>query len=322
MQIEDLLRKIKIRAEASKVTQFNDDKLDISPNDEPLETNPKAPAGSESRAEEDNSAVGVEEEADVVIVVALDDPEAKKVKQVFSSSWSIEGREGVTYRVAQCDLDGAEMKVVLAVQNDMGMVSAAILATKSIRAWKPKFVGMTGICAGVRGEVNLGDIIVAKKTLDYGSGKIKEGKLTPDYSPISLDADICSRVIEMAGNDSIMSAIRDKWPLSTGKPATDLSAHVGSFGSGAAVISDATIIDEVRQYSRSLIGIDMEAYAVVKSASEAPHGPIPCMVVKGVQDFADSFKSDDYREYSAYASSSFMYEFLRRNAASIVDRHN
>ncbi len=74
-----------------------------------------------------------------------------------------------------------DLHIVAAVQNDMGMVPAAILATKTVRAWRPKLVAMVGICAGVRGRVNLGDIIIGKQVFDYGSGKLVDGKLHPDY---------------------------------------------------------------------------------------------------------------------------------------------
>ena len=35
---------------------------------------------------------------------------------------------------------------------------------------------MTGICAGIEGKVNMGDIIIAERIFDYGSGKLKSNE--------------------------------------------------------------------------------------------------------------------------------------------------
>ena len=319
MKIEQLLKLIEARTKNSP-TGID---CEVAPNDPTLHEqnikNPHRPSVLDS-LDTLNTPKAPLKSADILLIAALNNPEAQKLKDSFGNSWTIEGREGVTYRVTSCRLGGIDATVVLAVQNEMGMVPAAILATKSIRAWQPAFIAMTGICAGVRNEVNLGDLVIAKQLLDYGSGKIKEGKLIPDYSPVALDADICGRAIELAGDTALLKEIRDSWPLATGKPDTDLKAHVEAFGSGAAVVTDIRVIEEVKGHKRSLKAIDMEAYAVARSASEASGGPIPCMVVKAVQDFADSYKSDDYREYAAFVSAKFLFRFLERNAVEIVLR--
>ena len=44
----------------------------------------------------------------------------------------------------------------------------------SLKHFKPKYIFMAGICAGIEGPVKLGDIIVTEQSWDYGSGKIKD----------------------------------------------------------------------------------------------------------------------------------------------------
>jgi len=68
----------------------------------------------------------------------------------------------------------------------MGMVPAAILATKAVHVCAPLYVAMTGVCAGVAKDVNIGDIVIADSIFDYGSGKLIRGKLHPDYLPSRL----------------------------------------------------------------------------------------------------------------------------------------
>lgn len=259
-------------------------------------------------------------DADVAIVVALSQPEADSVKRVFCSEWYTEGREGITFKVGHAELGSSQRRVVLAIQNSMGLVPAAITATKTIRAWNPSIICMSGICAGVEDKTNLGDVVFARQILDYGSGKLKDGALIPDYSPVAIDSSVCSKIIDMSSNSDILAEIRASWPSASGRPSTDLVCHVGTFGSGAAVIADAGLVDETREHARSLLGIDMEAYSVARSAAEAPRGPIPCVIVKGIQDYADARKSDEYRDYASYVSAKVLKVFLDMNIDDIIQR--
>lgn len=54
----------------------------------------------------------------------------------------------------------------------------------------------------------------------------------------------------------------------------------------------------------------MESYAIAEVANAALTREIPWLVVKGVQDFASPLKDDQYREYSAFVSATFIKKFL------------
>ncbi len=55
----------------------------------------------------------------------------------------------------------------------MGSTSAANIATRLVRELSPRCLAMCGICAGRRGKVSLGDVIVADLAFDYEAGKVK-----------------------------------------------------------------------------------------------------------------------------------------------------
>lgn len=84
----------------------------------------------------------------------------------------------------------ADIRVALLSQSMMGMLPAAILTTKVLRLCEPDYVVMTGVCAGVEGRTNKGDILIADSVFDYGSGKIIEGELHPDYSPVPVASSV------------------------------------------------------------------------------------------------------------------------------------
>jgi len=70
----------------------------------------------------------------------------------------------------------AERKVVAFQQHEMGMPSTAATAMQVIHEFRPRYLAMTGIAAGVEGKTNLGDILIADPSWDYGSGKIVTGE--------------------------------------------------------------------------------------------------------------------------------------------------
>jgi len=84
---------------------------------------------------------------------------------------------------------------------------------------------------------------------------------------------------------------------------------MGPVASGAAVIQDKTVIDEIVARNRKLIGVEMETYGVYLAAN-ATRGPKPlAMSSKSICDFGDLGKNDDYQKYAAYTSAKFVYEF-------------
>lgn len=54
----------------------------------------------------------------------------------------------------------------------------------------------------------------------------------------------------------------------------------------------------------------MESYAVYLAASSTSVKPPQFVSIKSVSDFAGSSKNEDYQEYAAHTSASFIKEFL------------
>jgi len=320
-RIEDILLKIAERAR----------KRDVTANAESAEDDASGFPNKARSASEDLKGTSLLDEtvqqgtvdsqrADIAVLVALPNPELDQVLRTLGSEWRKEGREGIVFNTTALQMGERSLSVVATVQNDMGMVPAAILATKAIRAWHPRLLAMTGICAGVKEKVNLGDIVVGKHLFDYGSGKLKDGKLLPDYHPIPMDDSLCGYAIDHASNKSVLDSIRKEWPLDTGKPDTDLHAHVGAMASGAAVVSDDTVVEGIQKHKRSLTAVDMESYGVARAAHSAGSSPTPFIIVKGVQDFADATKGDQFREYAAFVSARFLRTFIETYWDHIMKR--
>lgn len=63
------------------------------------------------------------------------------------------------------------------------MTGAAVAVTKGIYSFRPRYVVMTGICAGLEKRTRLGDVVITDLCWDWGSGKIKIEKRKEVFHP-------------------------------------------------------------------------------------------------------------------------------------------
>lgn len=247
---------------------------------------------------------------DVVIITAVE-TEYKLACEVFGNKTSPFFFDGFKYSIVHYEINEEKIiKIAILMQKNMGLVSAAIAATYSIKTFNPKLLLMCGVCAGVENRVDLGDIIVFSPVFDYGAGKYNDGVFLPDYRQKTLNGEIKQIVDKMSADVELCRRIKDSWKVNIGKPSTELKIHIQPSGAGSAVITDKEVIEQIRNHQRTLVGIDMESFAIAEAAYETSTKEVPWLVVKGVQDYANPFKNDDHREYAAHVSAVFLKEFI------------
>ena len=112
---------------------------------------------------------------DIAIITALGFPELDAVlKLPFNWSKKRFSDDPTGYHFGSKSRTDRELSIVAASAMRKGMSSSSALAMKMVERFKPKLIVMLGICAGVQGKVNLGDVIVANPTWDWGSGKMSQ----------------------------------------------------------------------------------------------------------------------------------------------------
>ncbi|MCM1304742.1 MAG: hypothetical protein NC305_01900 [Lachnospiraceae bacterium] len=247
---------------------------------------------------------------DVVLMTAVED-EYRAVRKIFKNIYAENFENGFKYCLVNYEIvEGTNIVIAIFRQNNMGLVSASMTATYALTKLKPQLLLMCGVCAGVKDKAHLGDLIVFSPIFDYGSGKYSDGRFLPDYRQHQINGVVRPIVEKMCCDMNLKRAIKDTWENQSGKPDTELEIHIYPGGSGAAVITDEKIVEELRSHQRTLGAIDMESYAIAEVASAAMTQEIPWLVVKGVQDFANPLKDDRYREYAAFVSGVFIKKFL------------
>lgn len=223
--------------------------------------------------------------------------------------------DSTIYYTGQIEVENNKfIRIVSACAPQMGMCASSTLTMKLINGFKPKYIIMSGIAAGIKDEVELGDILVCDQCWDGASGKIKNDKdkgviFLPDPKCKILDEDIKEKILSIKQHDKYLSEIKKSFQGS--KPNTSLNIHIGPMASVPAVIQSEKEIEKLIDHNRKLIGIEMESYGVFYSSShcEKPK-PIP-ISIKSVADFANEDKNDSFHDYASYTSSQFIFQLIK-----------
>ena len=197
----------------------------------------------------------------------------------------------------------------------MASVASATLTSKLILRFHPRYLFMTGICAGLKGnDIGFGDILVATQVWDGMSGKFQEKKqgegeaelvFEPDYRPISLDAEMVNVVNRLKEKVDLCEKIKANFQGA--KPDSLLKIHTGPMTSVPAVIASEKKIAELKVHARKLIGLEMESYGMFYAAEHAHHlKPVFTVSFKSASDLADKDKTDKYQAYASYTSAALM----------------
>ena len=254
---------------------------------------------------------------DLGIVCALESPELEAIKAI-EWNWNQTQQAGdhTIYFVGRFGAADDEKTVVAASTPMMGMPATMTVAGKMIEAFRPRYIAMTGMTAGVHGKTKLGDVIVANPCWDWGSGKwvsTSDGlKFEPAPFHVQLDPWVRERLREIAGDTALLNEIRAGWPAE--KPQHELRVRVGPMASGASVLADGETVERVRDVQRDLLAVEMEAYGIFLAAQECAEPRPKALVLKSVVDHGDKDKNNHYQYYSAYTSARVLKAFAERNA--------
>ncbi|KAJ6088551.1 ankyrin repeat-containing protein [Penicillium sp. IBT 16267x] len=96
------------------------------------------------------------------------------------------------------------------------------------------------------------------------------------------------------------------------RKAREMRVHFGLIASGNQVIKDAAFRDKLnKDLGGQILCVEMEAAGLMNN--------FPCIVIRGVCDYADSHKNKDWQEYAAAVAAAFAKEFLEALQHSDVE---
>lgn len=260
---------------------------------------------------------------DVAFVIALKSPEFSELKKVNGYEWKkLDGigndQTSVYYTTKIKNKNGKILRIVAAYADQMGMCASAMLATKMIYTFHPRYIMMTGICAAIEKDFHLGDILVVDQSWNGGSGKLLDSQagetlFLPDYHHEVLDAKLKTIVMEYCNDREFLDTLSRGFEYDNGTPPFKLNIHCVDVTSVSAVTQSANVIKTLKGLARKLGGLEMEAYGVYYAARHTlDPAPTP-IVVKAVADYADEHKADNYQQYCAYISAKFAFHLIVNN---------
>lgn len=253
-----------------------------------------------------------------VLITALENPEGTAVQDIFPElefcprpdspdiymSGEINGRYG-------------PVKIFHASIGQMGSTAAAVITSRMIQLFRPRVVVMTGICAAVRGNANLGDLIVADPTWEHTAGKLVGDKGSirfepqPDYRRLNdtIREEFMGLTLswqkerDSLANLAPVQGKRDK------KPG---SIILGPMACGTQVVAADHIPQTIKlTANRKVAALDMESYGVALACGRHIAPRPDYLVIKSACDFADEVKDDKWQKYCAAASAQLARHWLQ-----------
>ncbi|MBI5517107.1 MAG: hypothetical protein HY909_25235 [Deltaproteobacteria bacterium] len=100
-----------------------------------------------------------------------------------------------------------------------------------------------------------------------------------------------------------------RWPA-LDQPRRSTKVRVAPIASGSAVQADPALWEELSQFARKALGVEMESHGVGTTAEL--HQVELALVMKGVMDNANKYKDDRIKPFAARASAECLLAFLRR----------
>jgi nucleoside phosphorylase len=109
------------------------------------------------------------------------------------------------------------------------------------------------------------------------------------------------------------SEMADRHPRASGINVAEI--HYGIIASGSSLMKDATVRDRLSE-DEQVLCFEMEAAGLMNQ--------FPCLVIRGICDYSDSHKNDDWQKYAAMMAAAYAKEVLRvlmpRKVKQAVDR--
>jgi nucleoside phosphorylase len=116
-----------------------------------------------------------------------------------------------------------------------------------------------------------------------------------------------------AGARSCRGCDRSRVVARPQRDSTDPVVHYGLIASGNQVVKSAAVRDRLSgQLGQDVLSFEMEAAGLMDG--------FPCLVVRGISDYADSHKNNDWQAYAAAVATAYAKEFL--SCVSVAQTEN
>lgn len=257
---------------------------------------------------------------DIFLIAALMDPEFLALEELSIEWGALEPLDRLQLvRYATVMVDNTPLRIASGFCHRMGPVPAAVLTTKAMLKLRPKLVIMAGICAGIPGKAEIGDVLAAEISWDWQSGKHVDsmGAEAFQIAPHQVVIDDNSRTQLL-----LLKRDKDFWdtlaPLAASAKTAIPRLILGPVATGSSVLADARVSERIRtNQHKNVVGLDMETYGVY-SAVESCDPSTKVISMKAVCDKGDLKKDDQFQSYAAKVSAAAVLQLIKRSGKELL----
>lgn len=269
---------------------------------------------------------GVERRAEIAVLTVIP-AELQATRKVLgiSEEQRVKMEDGTIYYhgTVATRFSSSPYRVVLACIGGAGNPGAAAAARDVINYCNPLALFLVGIAAGIRGKVKIGDVVFSERVVAYepaalvadGDGHREEPRPEIERAAHTLIQDLVSYAPEPERLAEAFQRIGGTFPVPpqgredefSEHVATSISAALSTIASGEKLLRDPSKLLEVRRmHGKTEVG-EMEAAGVVEACRR---GTVPWLVVRGISDFGDDLKDDQFHAFAAGVAASVLSDFL------------
>lgn len=188
----------------------------------------------------------------------------------------------------------------------MKNVDMALATERGIQYVKPQLVLLLGIAGGVK-DLEIGDVVVAKKAYGYESGKEDVAGFRSRPSVETFSADLLARAQALSR--------RDDWKRRAPDGAPGAKVLLGPIAAGDKVLSSTNneTFQRLKLHYNDTLALEMEAIGFATAVQ--PHRDLHALAIRGISDLLDH-KSDDFQQLAAERAAAFAFELLYQLDAS------
>ena len=214
-----------------------------------------------------------------IVFVTVTETENNAIQLFYDwQNFTLDGDSQVFQR-AQFSKDGREHTVIHVKTDEMGMTASAAITMKVIYEFRPRYVIMTGIAAGVAQyfpDQFYGDVVVPDIVWNYSVGKF----VSPEAADITYgDVGFKPRSTHLSISENVLACVRQ----AAESPKNECHIHIGPMACGSTVVANQAVLEkQVYSQFKNTIGLDMESYAVVYAALHANEPKPEPIIIKSV----------------------------------------
>lgn len=220
-----------------------------------------------------------------------------------------------------CELETSRgfVSIIVPYPIAMGIEGSVCNTTKIINSFHPQYLFMVGVCAGNSNVTNIGDLVIAEKSLNYNSIveiEKADGTTRMKYmqNADGINKNLKSKLSRFFSSE-VLKSIKDSNPKHK-LFERNLKKHIGLMVTGSSLLRSDEKIKNINEAYHNVKGLDMETngfyFTSTHSANTTPH----FASIKGVSDYGDTakhkIKSSDRKEYALFNSVKGTIQFIKK----------